>query len=208
MSDSKAIDSMMNEKRKFAPPSALSQKAWIKSFEDYKKLYDQSIKDPEKFWSEAAKEFVWFEPWKNVCSYDFKDKIEIKWFEGGKTNITVNALDRHVKAGNGDRIAFYWEGNEPGESSTYTYKQLHDEVCKFANVLKTQDVKKGDRVSIYMPMIIELTVAMLACARIGAIHSIVFGGFSAESLRDRIVDSNCKTIITSDISFQQRCYFL
>jgi acetyl-CoA synthetase len=201
----KGFKSMMQENRKFSPPEKLKNNAWVKSYDQYKKMWDESIKDPDTFWSNIAKDFFWYESWTNVNSFDFKDDISIKWFEGGKTNITVNCLDRHIEAGKGDRVAFYWEGNETTDTKdtkTYTYKELYDEVCKFANVLKSKGVKKGDRVSIYLPMIVELTIAMLACARIGAIHNIVFGGFSAESLRDRILDCNCKAVVTCDIAYR------
>jgi len=193
---------MSVENRKFDPPKELSKNAWVKSFAEYKKMYDRSIKDPEGFWGDVAKEFHWYKPWKKVRSYDFNNKIDIKWFEGGKTNITVNCLDRHIENGKGDRVAIICEGNEPSQVKKVTYKQLYTEVCKFANVLKDKGVKKGDRVSIYLPMIVELPIAMLACARIGAVHSIVFGGFSADALRDRILDSGCTFLITCDDAFR------
>ncbi len=202
MSEQKNITSMSLENRKFEPPKELAKHAWLKSFDEYKKMYDRSINDPDGFWGDIAKEFHWYKPWKNVRSYDFTDKIDIKWFEGGKTNITVNCLDRHIESGKGDRVAIIWEGNEPGQTKKVTYKQLYTETCKFANVLKKHGVKKGDRVSIYLPMITELTVAMLACARIGAIHSVVFGGFSADSLRDRILDCGCTFLVTCDNAFR------
>ncbi len=181
----------------YKPKPEWSQKAWVKSMDEYRKLYERSVKDPDGFWSEVAKEFYWQKPWDKVQSWDFDKDIRIEWFKGGKTNICYNALDRHL-ATRGDRIAFYWEGNTPGEQKTVTYRQLHEQVCRFANVLKSHGVKKGDRVSIYMPMILELPIAMLACARIGAMHSIVFGGFSADSLADRILDSTCQIVITTD----------
>jgi acetyl-CoA synthetase len=198
MPDAPTIKSMMEENRKFEPPAELRQNAWIKSFDEYKKMYDRSIKDPEGFWGEIAESFVWQKKWNKVRSYDFRDKVEIKFFDGASTNMSVNCLDRHVKAGKGNRTALIWEGNEPTQTRSYTYQQLLDEVCKFANVLKNNGVKRGDRVSIYMPMIPELPIAMLACTRIGAIHSIVFGGFSADALRDRILDSGCTFLITTD----------
>ena len=202
MAENHTIKSMMEETRKFDPPKGLSEKAWVKNFADYKKMYDRSINDPEGFWSEIAGNFEWFKKWNKVRSFDFKNNIDIKWFEGAETNMSVNCLDRHVKAGRGDRRALIWEGNDPTHTKTLTYKQLLDETCKFANVLKKNGVKRGDRVSIYMPMILELPIAMLACARIGAIHSIVFGGFSAEALRDRIIDSGCNFLITCDGSWR------
>lgn len=202
MSEGHAIKSMQVENRKFSPPEKLKNNAWVKSYDEYKKMWNESIENPDKFWGKIASEFKWFKPWDKVVSCDFKNKIDIKWFEGGKTNISVNALDRHIEAGHGDRVAYYWEGNDTEHKKTYTYKQLHTEVCKFANVLKKHGVKKGDRVSIYLPMVVELPIAMLACARIGAVHSIVFGGFSAEALRDRIIDSKCTCLITCDISYR------
>jgi acetyl-CoA synthetase len=186
----------------FAPPEKLSGKAWIQSMNQYREMYQRSIEDPEGFWSEIADEFHWHKKWNKVRSFEFTDKIDIKFFQGAQTNIAYNALDRHVEGGRKDKIAILWEGNEPTEDKKYTYAQLKDEVCKFANVLKAKGVKKGDRVSIYMPMVPELTIAMLACARIGAIHSIVFGGFSADALADRILDSACTVLITSDGSFR------
>ncbi|MDI6755174.1 MAG: acetate--CoA ligase [Thermodesulfobacteriota bacterium] len=199
--DKKTITSMMEENRKFPPPQEFSEKAHIKSLEDYRKLYKRSIEDPEGFWNEQAQNLEWFQKWDKVLDYSFKDNIYVKWFQGGKLNVTVNCLDRHLKTARKDKAAIIWEG-EPGETRTFTYLQLYTEVCKFANVLKKKGVKKGDRVTIYMPMIPELAIAMLACARIGAIHSIVFGGFSADALKDRIQDSSASALITSDASFR------
>jgi len=185
----------------FNPPAGFAAHAYIPSLDQYRAMYERSIQDPEGFWSEIADGFHWKEKWTKVREWDFKNEIFIRWFIGGKTNITYNCLDRHLAA-RGDQTAIIWEGNEPGEEARLTYRELHREVCKFANVLKAQGVRKGDRVSIYMPMARELAVAMLACARIGAVHSIVFGGFSAESLADRIVDSQCKLLITADGAFR------
>ena len=185
----------------FSPPSELAAKAHIKSLDQYRQMYERSIADPEGFWAEVAEGFYWQQKWTKVRQYDFENKIDIAWFLGAKTNITYNCLDRHLES-RGDQVAILWEGNAPGEEAKLTYRQLHAEVCKFANVLKGLGVKKGDRVSIYMPMVKELAVAMLACARIGAIHSIVFGGFSAESLADRIVDSGCSVLVTTDGVFR------
>jgi len=165
--------------------------------DQYRQMYERSIKDPEGFWAEMAGGFYWKQKWTKVREYDFNGDISIRWFIGAKTNITYNCLDRHLQA-RGDHVAIIWEGNSPGEDAKLTYRELHEQVCKFANVLKSKGVKKGDRVSIYMPMVKELAIAMLACARIGAIHSIVFGGFSAESLSDRIVDSGCRILVTTD----------
>ena len=188
----------------YQPPSNVSANAWIKSMDQYREMYEQSIKDPEGFWAEQAEEFIWFKKWDKVRDYNYdvrKGKIFIEWFQGGTTNITVNCLDRHIES-RGDQTAILWEGNEPGETSSLTYRELLDQVCRFGNVLKKHGVKKGDRVSIYMPMIPELAVAMLACARIGAIHSIVFGGFSPTALADRIVDSSCTVVVTADGSYR------
>jgi acetyl-CoA synthetase len=199
--EKKTITSMMEEKRKFPPPGEFSEKAHIKSLEDYKKLYKRSIEDPEGFWGEQAQNLEWFKKWDKVMDYSFKDPLYIKWFQGGKTNVAVNCLDRHLKNGRRNKAAIIWEG-EPGDTRTYTYQQLYAEVCKFANVLKKKGVKKGDLVTIYMPMIPELPIAMLACVRIGAIHSIVFGGFSADALKDRIQDASAKMLITTDASLR------
>ena len=185
-----------SQERIFPPPAGFAAKAHIRSMEQCR-MYQRSIDDPEGFWAEMAEGFYWQQGWTKVRRYDFDGDISIEWFIGGKTNITYNCLDRHLDQ-RGDQVAILWEGNEPTEDAKLTYRQLHEQVCKFANVLKARGVKKGDRVSIYMPMVKELAVAMLACARIGAIHSIVFGGFSAESLADRIVDSSCKVLITTD----------
>ena len=188
----------------FPPDPDFVKNAYISSMQQYQEMYDRSINDPERFWSEIALDFHWFRKWDKVRSFNYdvrKGPIELKWFEGGKTNITYNCLDRHLET-RGDQVAIIWEGNEPGEDAQITYRELHEQVCKFANVLKAHGVKKGDRVSIYLPMIPELAVAMLACARIGAIHSIVFAGFSADSLADRIVDSTCTVLITADGTFR------
>ena len=172
-------------------------RAHVKTMEAYQTLYNESCNDPDAFWSRIGKEYLsWFQPFSKVREFDYYQPT-IKYFIGGKTNVAYNCLDRHLEE-HGEKIAIIWEGNEPGEDKTITYKQLHADVCKFANVLKANGVKKGDRVTIYMPMIPELPVAMLACARIGAMHSIVFGGFSAESLKGRIIDSKSDVVITTD----------
>jgi acetyl-CoA synthetase len=172
--------------------------------EQYRKMYEHSVNDPETFWAEQADQFVWFKKWDQVRKYNYdvrKGKISIEWFIGGKTNITVNCLDRHLE-NRGDQTAIIWEGNEPGDTNSITYNELHRQVCQFANVLKNHGVKKGDRVTIYMPMVVELAIAMLACARIGAVHSIVFGGFSATALADRILDSSATCMVTTDGAFR------
>jgi acetyl-CoA synthetase len=199
--EKKTITSMMEEKRTFPPSKEFSSKAHIKSLEEYKKMYEKSIQDPDAFWGEQAQNLEWFKKWDKVLDYSFGDNLYIKWFQGGKLNVTVNCLDRHLKTPRKNKVALIWEG-EPGDSRKYTYQQLYEEVCKFANVLKKKGVKKGDRVTIYMPMIPELPIALLACARIGAIHSIVFGGFSADALRDRIQDASATVLITTDASYR------
>lgn len=188
----------MSEAKTYAPSAEFSQKAHIGSMEEYREMYDRSISDPEAFWSEIAQKFHWEEPWSKVREYDFENEISIKWFVDGKTNLSYNALDFQIAQGRGDQTAIIWEGNDLGEERRFTYQELLDEVSKFSNVLKDQGVKKGDRVTLYMPMIPELAIATLACARIGAIHSIVFGGFSADSLADRIVDADSDVVLTAD----------
>ncbi len=191
----------MTEVQTFSPPEAFTEHAHIRSLDEYRRMYQRSIDDPEGFWSEIADGFYWKEPWTKVREFDFTGDISIKYFLGAKTNISYNAIDRHLEA-RGDQTAIIWEGNEPGEDAKLTYRELHAEVCKFANVLKGFGIGKGDRVSIYMPMVPELAIAMLGCARIGAVHSIVFGGFSPDSLADRIVDSTCEFLVTTDGVFR------
>jgi len=173
----------------------------ITSFKQYEEDYKKSVENPEQFWGEVAQNFQWRKPWFKVLSWNFEEP-NIKWFEGAKLNITENCLDRHL-ATNGDKPAIIWEPNNPEEESvTYTYKMLHERVCRFANVLKRNGAKKGDRICIYMPMVPELAIAVLACARIGAVHSVIFGGFSAKSIADRINDSQCKLVITADGAYR------
>ncbi len=182
----------------FNPSEEFSRKAHVKNMDEYQKMYDESVKNPEDFWAKMADEHVsWYKKWNKVRDYNFKEG-KIKWFEGAKLNVSYNCLDRHVENGDGDEIAIVWEGNEPDMIKKYTFKELLSEVQKFANVLKSKGVKKGDRVCIYLQMVPELAIAMLACSRIGAVHSIVFGGFSADSLKDRVNDSKCKILITQD----------
>ena len=169
----------------------------ISSLDKYKELYNDSIKDPDDFWSRIANRISWYKPWDKVRDFNFKE-AKIKWFENGKLNVSYNCLDRHVESGQGDKTAIIWEGNNPSEDKSFTYSELLFQVKKFANVLKNLGIEKGDRVCIYMQMVPELSIAMLACARIGAVHSVVFGAFSADSLRDRINDSSCKILITQD----------
>ena len=191
----------MSEDMVFYPPEEMSKKAYIKSMDEYEKMYERSLKDPEGFWGEQAETIDWFKKWDRVLDYDFS-RGKIEWFKGGKTNAAYNCLDRHLKDGKKDKTALIWVGNEPGEEKKYTYQELYDEVAKLSNALRKMGVKKGDRVSIYLPMIPELAISLLACARIGAIHSVVFGGFSADALRDRIMDAEAKVLITSDGSFR------
>ena len=189
---------------KIFPPENTSypiSNAHISSMEQYQKMYDESVADPEGFWANVAERITWYKKWDTVREYDFVN-ANIKWFDGGKLNACYNCLDRHVEAGHGDATAIIWEGNSPDEDKTFTYSELLEQVKRFANVLKAQGVRKGDRVCIYLQMVPELTIAMLACARIGAVHSVVFGAFSADSLRDRINDSECKLLITQDTAFR------
>jgi acetyl-CoA synthetase len=200
------ITSVSTEKRVFPPPKEFSKAAHIKSLTQYRKLYNESIKSPEKFWGKQAKnELVWFKPWKKVLQW--KEPFA-KWFVGGQLNVSYNCLDRHLGTATANKAAIIWEGEpaaagKAGEERTITYKQLHREVCLFGNVLKRNGVKKGDRVLIYLPMVPEAAIAMLACARIGAVHSVVFGGFSAQSVADRINDSQAKLVVTADGGFRR-----
>ena len=184
-------------KKKYNPPQKLSLNANYKSLNDYSEEHKRSLKENDVFWSEKAERIEWFKKWKKVSDIDFT-LPKIEWFIGGKLNVSYNCIDRHIKNGKGDAIAFYWEGNDPSESKKLTYNQLYDKVCRFSNVLKNLNISKGDRVCLYMQMIPELPIAMLSCARIGAVHSVVFGAFSSDSLRDRINDSKCKLLITQD----------
>jgi acetyl-CoA synthetase len=193
------INSLLKEERVFEPAPAFREGAHIKSRAEYDRIYQRSLEDPEGFWADIASELEWFEPWTKVLEWN---EPFAKWFLGGKLNISHNCVDRHLRTWRKNKAALIWEG-EPGDTVTLTYQQLHREVCKLANVLKTLGVKKGDRVAIYMPMIPELPVAMLACARIGATHSIVFGGFSSESLKDRINDAQASAVITADGGFRR-----
>jgi acetyl-CoA synthetase len=195
-----AITSSMQEHRKFPPPAGFAASAHLNSFADYARLHKQSIEQPETFWGDIAKQLHWFKPWTSVLQWNVP---HAKWFAGATTNLSYNCLERQIAAGHGDKAAFIFEG-EPvdaagkGESRTVTYKQLLAEVCRFANGLKSIGVKKGDRITLYMPMMIEACVAMLACARLGAVHSVVFGGFSAQAIADRIDDAQSDFVITAD----------
>ncbi len=196
---SETITSVLKEKRVFKPAKEFAKQAIIKSRAEYDRLCKKAEKDPEGFWENLAKELVWAKPWKKVL--DWKLPFA-KWFVGGKINVSTNCLDRHLDTFRKNKAAIIWEG-EPGDSRTLTFQALHREVCKFANVLKNLGVKKGDRVAIYLPMIPELPIAMLACARIGATHSVIFGGFSASAIRDRMNDAGAKLVVTADGGFRK-----
>src|SRR5580704_9956108 len=193
------IDSILQEQRKFEPPAEFSKHAHIKSLADYERIYRESIDDPDKFWSGIARELHWFKPWEKVLEWNCP---WAKWFVGGQINLSYNCLDRHVATWRKNKAALIWE-SEPGEVRVLTYQQLHREVQKFANVLKELGVKKGDRVAIYMGMTPELPIAMLACARIGATHTVVFGGFSSNALVDRIHDSQAVAVFTQDGAYRR-----
>jgi acetyl-CoA synthetase len=193
------IDSVLNEQRVFPPPKEFSEHAYVKSMAEYEALYREADEDPEGFWGRIAAELHWFKPWEKVLEWNAP---WAKWFAGGQINLSYNCLDRHLATWRRNKAAIIWEG-EPGEVRTLTYQQLYTEVCKFANVLKSLGVKKGDRVAIYMGMTPELPIAMLACARIGAPHTIIFGGFSSQALVDRITDAQAVAVITQDGSYRR-----
>ena len=200
-----SVDSLMTEDRAFAPSEEVRQRAHIQSFDAYQELYDKSVTDPDGFWLEQAGTLDWFKKPTVARKHTWDTKgrtIKHTWFEDGELNVTVNCLDRHLGTEVGTKPAIVWQGEPEDDVVTLTYEALHKEVCKFANVLKAQGLKKGDRVCIYLPMIPELPIVMLACARLGIIHSIVFGGFSADALRDRINDSECRLLITSNVSLR------
>ena len=203
MEQKKGIDSLMSENRTFPPADAVRKKAYVGSFQQYKEMWDASINQPDKFWLEQANTLHWFKKPSEALKYtwDTKNrKIEHTWFADGQINVSYNCLDRHLGTPTAKKIALIYQGEDENAVRIYTYEQLHKEVCKFANVLKSRGIKKGDRVAIYMPMVPELPIAMLACTRIGAIHSIIFGGFSPDALVDRITDSECKLLVTANIS--------
>ena len=193
------IDSTLRENRVFPPPAEFSAKAHIKSLDEYEKLYKQSIEDPETFWANAARELHWFKEWDKVLEWDLP---WAKWFVGGKTNLCYNCVDRHALGQRAQKTALIWEG-EPGEIRRLTYAELHAEVQKFASALMSLGIQKGDRVAIYMGMTPELAIALLACARIGVVHSVIFGGFAAHAIADRVNDSECVAILTQDTSFRR-----
>jgi acetyl-CoA synthetase len=201
----KGIDSLMSENRTFPPSAELSAGAHVKSPAEWQALYDRSINDSDAFWLEQAKTLDWVTQPTKACEFTWDTearKIEHTWFADGQLNVTVNCLDRHLGTPTAKKAALLWQGEPEDDVISMTYEELHREVCKFANVLKSLGVKKGDRICIYMPMILELPIVMLGCARIGAIHSIVFGGFSADAIRGRINDSDCKLLITSNVSLR------
>lgn len=186
----------MSEVKIYDVPPNIAAQAHINN-DQYLEMYERSVTDPDGFWAEQANAFIdWFKPWEKVSEWDYND-VNIKWFLGAKLNVSYNCLDRHLES-RGDHVAITWESDDPAVDRKITYKELHAEVCKFANALKSRGIDKGDRVCIYMPMIPEVAVAALACTRIGAVHSIVFGGFSPEALKDRILDSDCRVVITAD----------
>jgi len=193
------MDSLLRENRVFPPSKEFSAKAHIGSLEQYEAMYKRSIEDPNGFWAEAASELEWFQPWTEVQSGDIS---HAKWFVGGKLNLSHNCVDRHAKGARSNKVALLWEG-EPGEVRRVTYHELHEQVQRFANALKSLGIKKGDRVAIYMGMCPELAMAMLACARIGAVHSVIFGGFAAQAIVDRVNDSQCVAILTQDVSYRR-----
>lgn len=189
----------MSESKTYPVPASFAAQANINA-DEYTEMYRQSVDSPETFWAEQAQNYIsWFKPWKSVSSWSFGDDVHIKWFEGAELNVSYNCIDRHLET-RGDQVAIIWESDDPNEARKITYSELHEEVCKFSNVLKDSGVKKGDCVSIYMPMLPEVAIAMLACTRIGAMHSVVFGGFSPDALRDRILDSDCRVVVTADQS--------
>ncbi len=193
------LDSTLRENRVFPPPAEFSAKAHVKSLEEYERLYRHSIEDPEAFWGGVAKELHWFKPWDKVLEWNLP---WAKWFVGGQLNLCYNCVDRHALGERRDKTALIWEG-EPGEVRRYTYAELHAEVQRVANGLKSLGIRKGDRIAVYMGMTPELAIALLACARIGAVHSVIFGGFAANAIADRVNDSGCVAIITQDTSYRR-----
>lgn len=201
----KGMQSLMTEDRTFPPPADIQSNAWVSSMDQYEKMWDQSINDPDAFWLDQAKALNWFKkPTKSlVYTWDTKArKIEHTWFADGQLNVSYNCLDRHMGTPIENKTAILWQGEEENAVKKLSYKQMYTEVCKFANVMKAKEIVKGDRVAIYMPMVPELAIVMLACTRIGAIHSIIFGGFSADAIKDRVNDSDCKMLITANVSLR------
>lgn len=197
------LDSSLRENRVFEPTQEFRSKAHISSLEQYEEMYRRSVEEPERFWAEAASELEWFAPWTRVLEPGRNGSgFGAKWFNGGKLNLSHNCVDRHAKGARRNKVALLWEG-EPGEVRKLTYADLHAEVQRFANLLKGLGIRKGDRVAIYMGMCPELAIALLACARIGAVHSVIFGGFAAHAIVDRVNDSACVAVVTQDTSFRR-----
>ncbi|CAN5534511.1 acetate--CoA ligase [soil metagenome] len=194
-----AIESTLQETRVFPPPPEFAADAHIKSFEEYEQIYNQAAENPEAFWASVAESLHWFKKWDTVLKWN---EPHAEWFVGGRINASYNCLDRHLETHRKNKAAIIWEG-EPGDVRTLPYQQLHRQVCKFANVLKKTGIKTGDRVALYMPLVPELAIAMLACARIGATHTVIFGGFSADAIRDRVNDGECKLVVTADGGFRR-----
>src|SRR5271156_5578293 len=197
--ESTDLDSSLRENRVFPPPAEFAAKAHIKNLEQYEAMYRHSVEHPEQFWAEAAAELDWFAPWTKVIE---GEAAHTKWFVGGKLNLAHNCVDRHALGARKDKVALLWEG-EPGEVRKLTYGELHAQVQRFANVLKGLGIQRDDRVAIYMGMAPELAIAMLACARIGAVHSVIFGGFAAQAIVDRVNDSACVALLTQDVSYRR-----
>ncbi len=195
----KNIESTLQETRIFPPPAEFAASAHIKSFAEYEEIYNKAAENPEEFWASVAESLHWFKKWDTVLKWE---EPHAEWFGGGKINAAYNCLDRHLETWRKNKAAIIWEG-EPGETRTLTYQQMHRQVSKFANVLKKSGVKIGDRVALYMPLVPELAIAMLACARIGATHTVIFGGFSADAIRDRVNDGECKLIVTADGGYRR-----
>ncbi len=203
--EQKAFQSLMTEDRKFPPPTEIQADAHVSSQQQYQEMWEQSINDPEAFWLEQAKSLSWFKEPTKALDYNWDTKarkIEHTWFADGQLNVSYNCLDRHLNTPIADKVAILWQGEAEDDVKKFTYKELHKEVCKFANIMKAKGITKGDRVAIYMPMVPELSIVMLACTRIGAIHSIIFGGFSSDAIQGRVNDSDCKMLITSNVSLR------
>ncbi len=201
MSEEKIITSLLTEKRVFPPPPAISKKAWVKNMAQYREMWKESIEDPDKFWGKLVDSITWIKKPTKIWD-DSKFPPIAQWFVDGKLNTTYNAIDRHINEGKGDKVAIYWEGDDPNDTRVLTYNDLLEEVCKFGNVLLKAGLKKGDKIVIWLPMIPELVITMLAAARFGIIHSVVFAGFSAGAVKDRIIDSNARILITADGTFR------
>jgi len=203
--EKKGMASLMTESRKFPPPVSIQSNSYVSSEEQFQKMWEQSINDPDGFWLEQAKSLTWVREPKESLKYTWDTKsrkIEHTWFADGELNVSYNCLDRHLGTPTAKKTAILWQGEAEDAVKKYTYEELHKEVCKFANVMKSKGIKKGDRVAIYMPMVPELAIVMLSCSRIGAIHSVIFGGFSADAIKGRVNDSDCKMLITSNVSLR------